>query len=191
MFNKKIKSKYLLILVLLLTIFVYSAGRIIAVGQEDAAQEHSCSGECEHVEEQGHDEDQGSHECEGCPDDAEHHDEEDHDEHNEEECDHCTEEDHDDEDHAYVDDHETEEHGEHDDSDHDHEAEGIKTSDDDAHAHEEHDDGGIEVKRASLGRLYSDIRLTGSIGMNLDNLAHIVPQTEGIVRQVFTKIGEL
>jgi len=169
MYKINIQSSSFILTVALLAIFAYSGSRFIAIGAEpeDTSQTQCCEEGCEHEEQ--HDDDSR----------AEHTGEE--------------HEDHDDDSHA---EHADEKHDGHDEDGND-EDEHLETSDIHDHTgdsanqddHEEHTMG-TQTESAQLGRLYSSIRLTGRIRLDQDNLAHIVPQTAGIVRQVQKTIGQ-
>jgi len=50
---------------------------------------------------------------------------------------------------------------------------------------------GIGVSTAGPGKLQIKITLAGEIAINTDNMAHIVPQVPGIVRDVKVKLGDI
>lgn len=57
-------------------------------------------------------------------------------------------------------------------------------------SHEERSKFGIVVATAGSGELTTQIRLPGELALNADRVAHIVPRSPGIVREVLASVGD-
>ena len=89
------------------------------------------------------------------------------------------------EDHDEDSDHADHEEGEHDDhAGHDKHEDVIKLSDADMKKF------GIEIAKASPGKLPADVSLPGEVTVNEDRIAHVTPRVPGVVRQVRKTLGD-